>query len=163
MGLDMYIEAKRYLSDFDPKEKEISEKIKAMIGEVPGIPAEHSFVGRVQEVVVQAAYWRKANHIHAWFVKHCQEGRDECQTTYISRDMLKKLVDVCKTVLAVRLKKDRIKLAEEILPPQAGFFFGSTEVDEWYFSDVKDTIKQLEPLLDEKWHNEWSFYYRASW
>lgn len=164
MGLDMYIEAKRYLSSFDEKEKEISEKIASMLGDLPGVPqGEHSFVGRVQEVTVLAAYWRKANHIHAWFVKKLQEGRDECQTTYVPHEAMKLLVDTCKTILAVKKKSDRVKLALQHLPPASGFFFGSTDIDEWYFSDLENTVKQLEPLLDEKWHKEYSFYYRASW
>jgi hypothetical protein len=38
-------------------------------------------------------------------------------------------------------------LAQELLPTQSGFFFGSTDYDEWYFSDVEDCKQQMEKLL----------------
>ena len=35
------------------------------------------------------------------------------------------------------------KFASEILPTMAGFFYGSTDYDEWYLNDVKDVIVHL--------------------
>jgi hypothetical protein len=40
------------------------------------------------------------------------------------------------------------KKAHELLPTRAGFFFGSTDYDEWYFKDVEDVRKQFKKLLD---------------
>ena len=36
--------------------------------------------------------------------------------------------------------------AEELLPTCSGFFFGSTDYDEYYFEDLKDSIGQMEKL-----------------
>jgi hypothetical protein len=57
---------------------------------------------------------------------------------------------------------DNPALAEELLPTQEGFFFGSTEYDEWYMESVKETHDKLSVLLD-KIPDGWSFKYQASW
>ena len=49
---------------------------------------------------------------------------------------------------------------EELLPTQEGFFFGGTDYDESYIEDLKDTIKQLEPLLEDK---DGEYEYCSSW
>ena len=105
---------------------------------------------------VQVAYWRKANQIHKWFVDHVQNGVDNCEEYYVSRDQLQLLLDTCKIVL---IDKEE---ASQLLPVQEGFFFGSYEYNEYYFSDIKDTIEQLEKVLTE-YPEEWSFKYQSSW
>ena len=115
MGLDMYLSNKRYLSKYsDPVDSERIEKINDAFG----IEGDEDGDYGAQEVTFRVAYWRKANAIHAWFVHHCQNDVDECQETHVSREKLTELLEVCKEVL----KKP--KLAKELLPPQAGFFFG---------------------------------------
>lgn len=109
---------------------------------------------RVTAIVEQVGYWRKANAIHKWFVDNCQEGEDDCKRYYVERDTLKKLLELCQKV-----KKEKGK-ATELLPPTSGFFFGSTNVDEEYWDDIKSTIKILKEALEEK---EGDFYYRSSW
>jgi hypothetical protein len=64
---------------------------------------------------------------------------------------------VCKEVLATPSK------AEDLLPPQAGFFFGSAEVNEWYWDDLKSTIGELTDILGDSVSQEWEFYYASSW
>ena len=51
---------------------------------------------------------------------------------------------------------------EELLPSQGGFFFGSTEYDEYYMQDIENTIEQLEPLLIEDSCGA-EFEYSSSW
>lgn len=148
MGLDMYLTAKRYLSEYDADEKAMRENIAKIIGAAPG---------PVKYVEVEAMYWRKANHIHRWFVEHCQEGKDECQTTYVSREKLRELRDLCRAVL-----KDPPS-AGTVLPTQSGFFFGSTDYDEYYFEDTQRTADTLDKLLSPEWEKDWEFYYHSSW
>ena len=105
---------------------------------------------------VQVAYWRKANQIHAWFVKHVQGGVDNCEEYRVTRDQLQLLVDNCKLVLMHREE------AVNLLPVQEGFFFGSYEYDEYYFGDLQDTIDQLERILNE-YPEDWEFKYQSSW
>ncbi len=105
---------------------------------------------------VQVAYWRKANQIHAWFVKHVQNGKDDCQEYHVTRDQLQLLVDNCKLVL---MNKEE---AANLLPVQEGFFFGSYEYNEYYFGDLQDTIDQIERILNE-YPEDWDFKYQSSW
>jgi hypothetical protein len=108
------------------------------------------------EVKLQIAYWRKANAIHKYFVDNCANGKDECQDTYVEREQLEDLLNRCKTIL-----EDHSK-AEELLPSQSGFFFGSTDYDEWYFHDLEQTVPVLEKILKES-PEDWEFEYKASW
>lgn len=144
----MYLTAKRYLSEFNQEEKYMKEQIATTIGPAPG---------PVKYVEVEAMYWRKANHIHQWFVDNCQDGKDECQLTYVSREHLTALREVCRAVLADRTQ------AANLLPSQSGFFFGGTEYDEYYFEETQRTADALDALLAPEWEAPWEFYYRSSW
>lgn len=105
---------------------------------------------------IEVAYWRKCNQIHKWFVENIQEGIDNCKEYLLTKEQLIELSDTCKRVLADH------SLAEELLPPQAGFFFGSTEIGERYFEDLEGTVEMLEPIIqDEDPNNE--YYYMAWW
>lgn len=145
MGLDMYLSAKRYMWY---NEKELANQVGAPLALPEGIQAE--------EITVKAAYWRKANAIHKWFVDNVQNGKDDCGSYSVGRDQLVELIDLCKQI------QGNAKLAEELLPSQSGFFFGSTEIDEYYMHYINSTVIQLERalLLDEV---QWEFIYTASW
>ena len=101
-------------------------------------------------------YWRKANSIHAWLVKNVQSGKDDCGKYYVTRKKLETLKLTCEYVL-----KDLTK-AEELLPPQQGFFFGSQHIDEGYKYDLEKTVEIIGRCLSDKFKN-WDFYYQASW
>jgi hypothetical protein len=51
---------------------------------------------------------------------------------------------------------------EESLEPTEGFFFGSTDKDEWYYEDLKNTVEGLSRVL-ETLPDDYSFSYHASW
>ena len=143
---------------------------------------------RISNIIEEVGYWRKANAIHNWFVQNVQDGKDECQESYVDSSKLQELYDACVLVRDnTKLVDGQIKngytvekvgdeivenpilvdgktisdksVAEELLPSASGFFFGSTDYDEYYLQDILDTIKILEPLLKE----EGDYYYRASW
>jgi hypothetical protein len=143
MGLDMYLSAKRYVWD---KER---EGVKVSGIDIPD-PLE------LKELGCRAAYWRKANQIHGWFVHNVQDGEDDCKSYYVSRENLQELVDLCRKVLANR------ELAAELLPPNQGFFFGGYEYDDYYFDELQRTADELTTLL-EAVDDEWSFEYQSSW
>jgi hypothetical protein len=148
MGLDMYLTAERYLFAYgNDNDSELAQKIALLFPEIGTLP--------FKTVTCEAMYWRKANAIHNWFVQNCQDGVDECQTTEVSRAQLEDLIALVKRVLADRT------LAGELLPSRAGFFFGNTEYDEWYFKDLENTVAGLETAL--KLPSSWTFSYRASW
>ena len=101
--------------------------------------------------------WRKANHIHKWFVDNVQNGNDDCDNYPVSIEQLQKLLDVINEILGTNTKEkilnslkdgfDKEK-AEELLPTQSGFFFGSTDYDEYYLEDLKRTQKVLKTFLE---------------
>jgi len=107
------------------------------------------------DVSVNVAYWRKSNQIHNWFVINVQRGEDDCGEYYVSNNKIKELVNTC--TLAITNKDPNL------LPPREGFFFGSTDVDEWYWKDIMDTINQLQPIIDRPDFDSLSFYYQSSW
>ena len=143
MGLDMYLNAKRFLWH---SEDELAGKVAEAFPELQG--------KRVKEVVVEALYWRKANAIHAWFVKNCQDGQDDCGNYWVSREQLQELRDLIVEALTKRNAK--------LLPPQSGFFFGSTDVDQYYWDDLVRTQEGLERVLVE-FPDSWEFEYHSSW
>jgi hypothetical protein len=112
----------------------------------------------VKEVSIDAMYWRKANAIHGWFVEKCQGGRDECQETYIPREKLVELRDLCKDIL-----ENPDAERDEDLEPTKGFFFGSYEKDEWYWQDLKNTVEGITSALESLPEDQYEFYYQASW
>ncbi len=106
-------------------------------------------------VEVTCAYWRKSNQIHKWFVDNVQGGNDNCGEYYVSNEKLNQLRETCRQAL---FAKD-----PSLLPPQAGFFFGSYDIDEWYWQDIKDTIKKIDRVLALPDMSKLSFYYTSSW
>ena len=110
-------------------------------------------IGNVK-LSIEIGYWRKANAIHHWFVQYCQDGIDNCAIYYVSREQLKTLKDDVEKVLSGEIKP------EDLLPTQSGFFFGPTEYDEWYYSDLKETIEIIKYALEQKfdyyeYHSNW--------
>jgi hypothetical protein len=150
MGLDMYLSGKKYISKYDPKDATILDSVNSIADLPPGVK------GKINTIEFEAGYWRKANHIHDWFVKNVQGGVDECQESYVSREMLKSLLDICQEVL------DDPDSAETLLPRCQGFFFGSDEYDKYYFEDVKHTVEVIAPLLSQE-YDGWGFFYHSSW
>lgn len=166
MGLDMYLSVKKYVSQKDGYGPEAVRRPEYdAIVKAAGLDkfANHDSVSIYGvNVGVTAAYWRKANQIHKWFVDNCQNGVDECQEVYVSIDQLKELRSVCAEVL---LNKDDKVFIEDTLPPQSGFFFGTEDIDEWYFSDVQytyDRLGELLELLDNK-DELYTVTYQSSW
>lgn len=115
---------------------------------------QHDYNIGMVKTMTEIGYWRKANAIHKWFVDNVQDGIDNCQPHEFSTEILNDLKELCQEVL------DDNSKAEDLLPTQSGFFFGPTEYDEWYFSDLKDTIKIIDWALDQDFDY---FVYESSW
>ena len=152
MGLDMYLSKRTYVKNWDHMDPEDRHTITVAGPSAASIQPE-----RISSIEERVGYWRKANAIHQWFVTHCQGGTDDCRDAYVSRTDLTALLETCKTVLVDPQK------ATELLPPQSGFFFGSTDIDGYfYWKNVRDTVALLEYLLAEDTRHA-DFYYRSSW
>ena len=136
-------------------------------------------IGDVWLVKTEAGYWRKANQIHNWFVKHTQDGIDDCQYTNVSAEQLEALQLTIKKALRgiSKLPDDNqqfmdynwkpsaktVKSFDELLPSTSGFFFGSTEYDKYYLSDLFYTKDLLKQLLRKASKDNWEFSYHSSW
>ena len=153
----------------------------------PSWDPDHHFGWKsIYEVV---ADWRKANQVHRWFVENVQDGNDDCDCYQVSEEQLQELLDTCKTVIkesklingticnGYRFNKDTgdwdpilmpgqviedSSAAQELLPVQRGFFFGSYDYDGHYLEQVKNTIRMLEKILSEAKPDD-VFYYSSSW
>ena len=154
MGLDMYLTAERYMSKYFDAE---DQKKIADINEIFDIQGEEDGDYGAQSVIFKVAYWRKANAIHQWFVDNVQDGVDECQKAYVSREQLQTLLDLCKEIIASPKK------GKEKLPTADGFFFGSTDYDEYYIQDAQYTVDRLEKILKDSALEKCDFYYQSSW
>jgi hypothetical protein len=159
MGLDQYLYRRHYVRNWDhdgnPWHIEIShgresgEQVRMKRDEM-----DVSKIARVEELVMQ---WRKSNQIHAWFVRMVQKGDDDCGSYLVEEEQLSHLIDLCKRVLADHA------LAPTLLPAQGGFFFGSTDYDDWYFRDLEDTVTTLEPLIGKHGPGYDEYLYESSW
>jgi hypothetical protein len=141
MGLDMYLRAKRHFYDAD-------DKVPTQIAKLVGVDQE------VSEVIFKAIYWRKANAIHAWFVENVQEGEDDCSPYELEKEKLIELLDLCKKALET---KDAT-----LLPTSDGCFFGSTEIDDYYWWDIQQTITGIDKALKD-FGDKFYFEYQSSW
>lgn len=107
-------------------------------------------------IQIDAMFWRKVNAIHTWFVKNVQGGNDNCEEYAVSNESLQELLNVINICL-----KDK-RNAEVLLAPESGFFFGNTDIDDYYFESLEQTKQRLEVLLSPEMKG-WDYYYRSSW
>ena len=151
MGLDMYLDAEYYIGGHWEHRK-VSGKV-----ELVSNGKKISFKGKeVASIVTQIGSWRKANHIHKWFVDNVQEGNDNCGRYSVSREQLEALDNLCVRVLADK------NLAQELLPTADGFFFGSTQYDEYYIGDIVDTRELIKKAFNHIKKGA-DVYYSSSW
>lgn len=116
---------------------------------------------RMKHRTEEAAYWRKANAVHRWFVENVQNNEDECKPYVVTREQLEDLVEDCMLVLSNR---DDIELIEQVLPTASGFFFGGTQYDDWYFDCLEYTVDKLKEVLENPSYDEnTEFVYQSSW
>jgi hypothetical protein len=156
MGLDMYLTGKRYLSKhFNKGDDVLAEAIAEQFPELKGKVGHFGDASCIKEIRMEAGYWRKANAIHDWFVKNVQGGEDECQPHDVSREQLQELKEVCERVIAFH------HLATDLLPPTAGFFFGTAEVDDYYWEYLQNTVDIIDRCLELP--KPWDFEYCSSW
>ena len=150
----MYLSAERFLSGFEHTKDENYSKILELL-KIDEKDSERSLT-----VSVTVGYWRKANAVHNWFVQNVQNGEDDCARYYVSNEQLEQLKHDCEDSLRAYLEGDKAE-AENIMAPTSGFFFGSTEIDEYYAKDLNNTIEIVDKVLTK--FKDYSIYYQSSW
>lgn len=190
MGLDMYLERCNRKAwgykNFDIDE--VKKSKPALYEELKPYIHQRGEYHHWESLFEEVGYWRKANAIHKWFVENVQDGEDDCDYYEVSKEQLEELLGICKTVKEkTQLKKDWVhngdtfsngmwcpnyeegntivnpEVAEELLPTQGGFFFGSTEYDEYYMQDIEETIEILTNVLETTDFDTHMITYCASW
>ena len=178
MGLDMYLKKSKKVEGFTVNDyEEIDDYLSENVEEddpiqqldlekATGINGANALKSEIKlrgeyihwySVLEDVGYWRKANQIHAWFVDKVQDGVDECQLSFVSKEQLEELFEIVKTV------KENKEKAEQLLPTRSGFFFGHTEYDEWYERDIDETIRILTDVFQNTNFDEEVIFYRSSW
>jgi hypothetical protein len=181
MGLDMYLSKKTYVKNWDHNGPKGQHKITVKKG---GKTLKHIKPERISYIIEEVGYWRKANHIHQWFVQNVQGGKDECQESWVDPEKLKELRGICQTIVdyfdksvtGTREVKATFgddwtenvydideKILSELLPTASGFFFGGTAYDHWYYEDTKATIKIIDDALEGIEDFSFDIFYEASW
>ena len=160
MGLDMYLNGRAYLSAYDEEGQRKQEEIRKLFATTA--------LGKFTPTYVtfEVMYWRKANAIHRWFVDNVQNGVDDCGTYPVSLDQLMELRETVETVLRTR----DVDEAHVLMPPAAGFFFGSPEMDSYYWEYLNETKACLDIVAKKFFYTKLSgdtlniyFEYSSSW
>ena len=107
----------------------------------------------------EVAYFRKVNLLYAYFGE-----RLDHEMSFVEKEDLVDIIKRAKQINDQALKGDDSwkKLAEELLPCCAGFFFGSTAYDEWYLQDLNDVVEKFTTLLCE-WDDKQTYVVYFSW
>ena len=183
MGLDMYLEKRTYVKNWDHTEKKYKVSLTKDGKKVMAVKPE-----RISYIIEEVGYWRKANQIHNWFTQNCADGDVEKDTMCVQDYELEELLKAVNTVLkASKLIDGKISngqryedgkwvdimvdgktiedptVAKDLLPTASGFFFGGTNYDEYYIEDLKHTKEILEKILKEDSEGYADYYYNASW
>ncbi|EPI5743985.1 hypothetical protein ACS7ZM_002546 [Enterococcus faecalis] len=110
-----------------------------------------------EKVEAQAiGYWRKANQIRAFFASYAPEQSDiNIEMLIVNEEMLLEL----KQRIMLCLTERNEETSSELLPTSQGFFFGSTEYDDWYYQDLEISLPIIEKALTAIKDNKLVFYH----
>lgn len=100
-------------------------------------------LSKIKYILQEQAQWNKAYQIYDWFQDKLGDINDYSEI--YGQDLLE-LVDLCNQVLANN------DLADELLPCDVD------EYDEYYFEQLRSTIKQLKDIDPDAWYE-----YSVSW
>jgi hypothetical protein len=190
MGLDMYLEkCKRKAWGYkDIEIDDVKENNPTLYEEIKPFLVMRGKYIKWESIFEEVGYWRKANAIHKWFVDNVQDGYDDCEYYEVTKEQAEELLDICKKVKAeTQMERNYVQngsrlengkwcpifeegdivvnpeIAEELLPTQDGFFFGSTHYDQWYMEDITSTIDILTKALEEMDFDKEMLVYTSSW
>jgi hypothetical protein len=184
----MYAARRTYVKQWDYQQPEERYAVLVTRGGEPATDIQPGRIGYVEEEVM---YWRKANHIHNWFVENVQDGIDNCATYYVSPDQLTALLDACERVIEAsdlvegevyagtvydqanpkgkalaepgKVIKDPT-VAKALLPTRSGFFFGNEDYDQDYLESVVETRDWIVQMLAGPGERSFaSIVYHSSW
>lgn len=102
----------------------------------------------------ELAYFRKVNQLRGYMVNVLGMAADaDCEYFKITRADLEDILDRAERI------KSNPKLAEELLPTEPGFFFGSYDYDEYYLEENDLIISDLRTILKNHPRSKVFYYY----
>ena len=149
MGLDQYIHITK---------EELTEDYYTELGEKThneyGVPYYDE-----STVLDNILILRKENWLHGYLDRLCQSktGHEIGNTDYFvfTQEDLKDLLNTCREVIESR----SVAIAEELLPPTRGCFFGSYTINADYFESIEDFIKDMgEYEEDDNQYVYWAWW-----
>ncbi|MBP6946299.1 MAG: hypothetical protein KBB46_03350 [Candidatus Pacebacteria bacterium] len=181
LGLDQWLYKETYVKNWGHTPEDKRHTVT-----VTGPAAEQINFAKVSTIKEEVQYWRKANMIHQFFMSG--EDEDHAQDVSVSSDQLIDLHERCAKIIANCPLEDgiinngqslvdgewvhntepgkvltNVALAEELLPTTSGFFFGSTDYDEYYLADIQETHDMLEELFKQPKWDYADYTYSSSW
>jgi hypothetical protein len=155
MGLDMYFSTRHATS------KRVDRKTGEEVTLDWGLPnASDVYEGSktiTTMIDTECGYFRKFNALHVYLVNHFGDDEDNCQPIYIAKSGVEQILANLKEI-----QEDHAK-AQSIMPTQSGFFFGSTDYDEWYFAYIDEAITMFTDVLAVLEDEDDCLVYQASW
>jgi len=156
------------------KEIKIDLKLKEKIRHVYDLVEKYfELEDELEKLEEEIYYWRKANMIHGWFKKNVKFINDsDIQSFEFGCEVIEKFKNDLKEIINLFKKyktRNEFKINEndsiykkimEIMPPTEGFFFGSTDIDEWYLRTIEETYGFFSSF---KCNENDTFYYYASY
>lgn len=150
MGLDMFMNAEKYISgeDYSSDRQKMTYRV---LTTAIGLTEEEtdSLRRKSVNVSVGVGYWRKAHDLHDWFVSNVQDGNDNCAEYYVSRENLEDLKKTIELVLA-----DPKEYQNEF----SSFSEWDTDTELVFRSTLVNIEEWLSPA-----YAEFDFKYHASW
>jgi hypothetical protein len=117
---------------------------------------EFSLTREEYDTVEEVWTGRKENHLQRAIEQMKGQSAVNCGYLFLNR------LDIALLVRSLRMVHDNHDLASAVLPTQSGFFYGSTEYDEWYFDDIKRELEDFEQILRD-WDESAAYAYWAWW
>lgn len=93
------------------------------------------FIDKVKSTNI--AYFRKINFLVDYFENYVEYEIENLRYVDIDEESVIELINRCQQVL------EDHSLAKDLLPTKEGFYFGSTEYDEYYFEDVEEVLNTM--------------------
>lgn len=164
MGLDMYlskcpkvnkIEDLKTIQEFLNSTPNKLEAVETTIKDQGLWGITLNYNSHFISMLIEVGYWRKFNALHNWFVQNIQSGEDDCDYYLLSEDNFYKLKELINYISPEN--------CHELLPTSDGFFFGSTDYDEYYWEKVENTktiINYLDIVIN---FDRESLVYCSSW
>lgn len=193
MGLDMYLKRGKKIPKISWDEyKEIRNKVaiddEEVLEKYKDYVVNCGEYYKWNDLVKEVGYWRKANQVHKWMVDKVQNGVDDCDLYEVKKEDLERLLWICECIvqncklidgkvvngytfkdgMKVPIIENgkvmtNIDVAKNLLPTSSGFFFGGIDYDEYYMSDITNTIEIIKRVLKETNFDEEYICYESSW